>query len=296
MKLKDLKDVMSFRAFRPEPDDAAAPWTRRFVREKTLCLNIGRRRTSWAALDKRGDFVDSSSMEGEIKELAGQLGTEWKGLTDKGWCTVSLNQRFVITLEVNLSRRAGLEEQLRTNPKAVLGAKAERGKKYSLMHNPESNTSVLLSVDEEAINKTMGSLKEAGLQTGRFCVGVYGMLLDVIDQVSEARRVRLASNPNEPFGSVVKIVCNEGSLCVHTQIEDQWTELRSRTDLYTDDMAPVLDIVMPLIQNAGSGANIVFMNDTPGSNFPDLLRERIPGALISEVTAANQLWKLMTDS
>ena len=46
MKLKDLKDVLTFRSFRPEPDDSSAPWRRRFPREKTLLLTISRRRVS----------------------------------------------------------------------------------------------------------------------------------------------------------------------------------------------------------------------------------------------------------
>lgn len=296
MKLKDIKDVLSFRAFRPEPDDSSAPWTRRFTRESTLALNIGRRRVTWSALDKRGEFREAGSMEGDFKDIVAQMGPEWRAMTDNGWCSVSLNQRFVITLEVNLSRRAGLEEQLRTNPKAVLGAKSERGKKYNLLHNPESNTSVLLSVDEEAINKTMSMLKDAGLFAGRVSVGVYGMMLDLIEQVSEARRARAATNPGEPFGSVVMVACNQGSVCVLSQREEQWSELRSRSDLYTDDMTPVLDIIIPLIQNAGPNTNIVFMNDEAGCPLPDLLRERLSGALVSDVTAPGQLWKLLTDS
>ncbi len=296
MKLKDIKDVLSLRAFRPEPDDSTAPWSRRFTRESTLALNIGRRRVSWTALDKRGEFRDSGMLEGDFKEIITQMGPEWRAMTDNGWCAVSLNHRFVITLEVNLSRRAGLEAQLRTNPKAVLGAKSERGKKYSLHHNPESNTSVLLSCDEEAVNKTAAMLKEAGLFTGRVSVGVYGMMLDLIEQVSEARRARAASNPGEPFGSVVMVACNEGSVCVLSQREEQWTELRSRSDLYTDDMTPVFDIILPLIQNAGPNTNVVFMNDEAGCPLPDLLRQRVPGVLVSDVTVPCQLWKLLTDS
>lgn len=296
MKLKDIKDVLSFRAFRPEPDDNTAPWRRRFTRESTLALNIGRRRVSWSALDKRGEFRDAGMLEGDFKDILAQMGSEWRGMTDNGWCSVSLNNRFVITLEVNLSRRAGLEEQLRTNPKSVLGAKAERGKKYSLLHNPESNTSVLLSCDDEAVNKTAAMLKEAGLFAGRICVGVYGMMLDLIEQVSEARRARAISHPGEPFGSVVMVACNEGSVCVLSQREEQWAELRSRTDLYTDDMTPVLDIILPLIQNAGPSANVVFMNDEAGCPLPEILRQRIPGVLMSDVTAPSQLWKLLTDS
>ncbi|HEX2751072.1 MAG TPA: hypothetical protein VHM91_23895 [Verrucomicrobiales bacterium] len=296
MKLKDIKDVLTFRAFRPEADDSTAPWSRRFSRESTLAMNIGRRRVSWSALDKRGEFRDAGSVEGDFKDVVNQMGPEWRTMTDNGWCSVSLNHRFVITLEVNLSRRAGLEQQLRTNPKAVLGAKAERGKRYSLLHNPESNTSILLACEEEAVNKTVAMMKEAGLSTGRLAVGVYGMMLDLIEQVSEARRARAVSNPGEPFGSVVMVACNEGSVCVLSQREEQWTELRSRTDLYTDDMTPVLDIIMPLIQNAGPNTNVVFMNDEAGCQLPELLRQRMPGVLVSDVTAPCQLWKLLTDS
>ena len=155
---------------------------------------------------------------------------------------------------------------------------------------------MLLSCDEEAVNKTVTMLKEAGLNAGRVSVGVYGMMLDLIEQVSDARRARAATNPGDPFGSVVMIACNEGSVCVLSQREEQWTELRSRSDLYTDDMTPVLDIILPLIQNAGPNTNVVFMNDEAGCPLPDLLRQRIPGALISDVTVPCQMWKLLTDS
>ena len=296
MKLKDIKDVLTFRAFRPEQDDSSAPWGKRFVRENTLALNIGRRRVTWAVQDKSGDFREPGSAEGDFKDLVSQNGPEWRAMTDNGWCTVSLNHRFVITLEVNVSRRAGLEEQLKTNPKSVLGAKAERGKKYWLQHNPESTTSVLLACDEEAVNKTVSMLKDNGLFAGRVCVGVYGMLLDLIDQVSEARRARAVSNPGEPFGSVVMVACCQGSVCALSQREEQWMELRSRTDLYTDDQSPVLDIILPLIQNAGPNTNIVYMNDEEGSQLPELIRQRVPGAHVSDVTVSSQLWKLLTDS
>jgi hypothetical protein len=295
MKLKDIKDVLTLRSFRPEPDDSSAPWRKRFPREKTLLLYISRRRVSWIALDRRGEFTDAGSMDGELKEVMANAGPDLKSHTDNGWCAVSLNQRFVITLEVNLSRRAGLEQQLRTNPKAALGAKAERGKRYDLVHNPESNTSLLLACDEDAIVKTEAMLREQGLQAGRISIGIYGMLLDLISQVSEARAARAAANPDEPFGNVVMVACCEGSVVVLSQREETWTELRSRSDLYTDDMTPVLDILMPLLQNAGPSAHVVFMNDEQGSNFAELLQARAPGTQLSEVTVPQQLSKLLTD-
>ncbi len=47
MKLKDIKDVLTFAAFRPEPDDSSASWSKRFPKKRSLLLNIGRETVSW---------------------------------------------------------------------------------------------------------------------------------------------------------------------------------------------------------------------------------------------------------
>ena len=124
MKLKDLKDVLTFAAFLPESDDSTAAWSKRFPGKRTLLLNIGKDSTSWRVMDKKGVIGEAGKMEGPFKEVLTQMGEEWRSLADDGWCAVSLNSRFVISLEINLSRRQGVEEVLRTNPKAALGAKA----------------------------------------------------------------------------------------------------------------------------------------------------------------------------
>ncbi len=295
MKLKDITNVLTFRSFRPEPDDCGAQWTKRFPKEKTLLLNVGRKRVSWISLDRRGEFVEGGAVDGEFKDVLGQMGPEWRAMTDNGWCAVSLNSRLVVSLEVNLSRRQGLTEMLRTNPKAALGAKAERGKRYALTHNPESNTSVLLSCEEDAIVKTEAQLKEVGMNVGRVSCGVYGMMVDLVNQVAEARRARATANPGQPFGSVLMVACCEGSVCALSQREESWLELRSRTDCYADDPAPILDIILPLLQNAGPSTHVIFMSDNVNSGFPQLLQDRVPGVQVSDVTVPHQLWKLLAD-
>ncbi len=295
MKLKDIVSVLNFSAFRPEPDDSSAPWPKRFPKETTLLLTIGRKRVSWIVLDKRGAFGEGGAIDGEFKDVLGQMSPEWRAMTDNGWCAVSLNTRAMLSLEVNLSRRPGLLEMLRTNPKAAIGAKAERGKRYSLTHNPESNTSIMLACDEEAITKTEAALKEAGMKVGRFTCGIYGMLLDLIDQVNEARLSHGKNKAGQPFGTVLLVACCEGSVCVLTQKEEAWIELRSRTDCYAEDMGAVVDIVLPLLQNAGSGTHVIFMGDNVGSPFPGLLQSRVPGLQVSDVTVPLQSWKLIAD-
>jgi hypothetical protein len=295
MKLKDILGVLNYSAFRPEPDDSSAPWSKRFPKEKTLILNIGRKRVSWIRLDKRGEFGEGGSVEGEFKDVLGQMGPEWRAMTDNGWCAVSLNTRAMVSLEVNLSRRPGLLELLRTNAKAAIGAKAEKGKRYALTHNPESNTSILLACDEEAITKTEAMLKEAGMNIGRVTCGLYGMVIDLITQVADARKARAHSHPGQPFGSVLMIACCEGSVCALSQKEEAWMELRSRTDCYTDDMAPVMEIILPLLQNAGPSTHVIFMGDNVNSTFPAMLQNRVPGLQVSDVTVPQQAWKLIAD-
>ncbi|MCB1100306.1 MAG: hypothetical protein R3F19_25240 [Verrucomicrobiales bacterium] len=296
MKLKDLKDVLTFAAFLPEPDDSGAAWNKRFPGKRTLLLNIGKDSTSWRVMDKKGVIGEAGKMEGPFKEILAQMAEEWKTLADDGWCAVSLNSRFVISLEINLSRRQGVEEVLRTNPKAALGAKAERGKRYNLAHNPESNTSMLLACDEDAIVKMEAQFKDADLQIGRVCIGVYAMMIDLIGQIHDARKAQLKEDPDAKIGPVLMVAACEGAVCAMTQREEQWLELRSRSDLYTDtDVSPIIDIIRPLIDNAGQDVHVVFMSDEQGSPFVELMGQQMPNIRVSDVSVPNQLWNIVSD-
>jgi len=296
MKLQDIKNVLNFEAFHPEPDDSTALWVKRFPKKRSLQVSVNRKRMSWRVLEKDGSLGELSTVEGEPKDVLAQMAAEWKEMTDGGWCALSLNHRFVVSLEVNLSRRKGLEDLLRTNPKAALGAKAERGKRYQLNHNPESNTSLLLACEEDAILKLEALFKEHGLAVGRCCVGAFAMLLELVDQVREARRVHLAQNPDAPTGSVLMAALCDGALCALGQQEEQWTKLRSRTDLFTeDDLAPAVDLLMPMIEEAGPETHVLVMNDIARPAFADHLLARSPGLKVSDVTVPHQLGKVMAD-
>lgn len=294
MKLKDIKDILTFAAFRPEPDDSSASWAKRFPKRRSLLLNIGRDAVSWRAVEKNGRLGESGAMDGDFKEIITDMAEEWKSLTDDGWCGVSLNNRFMITLETNLSRKKGAAETIRTNPKAAIGTKAEKGKRYSVSHNPESNTSVLLAVDEDFVTQVEGSMKSAGLNVGRIACGAYAMLIDCIDQVEIARQQFKEESPDQELGKVIMVVCCEGSVCAMTSSDEQWLELRSRTGLYTGtDAEPVMKILTPLIENAGSDAQIIFMGDPTAEPVKELLESTLNGRRFSDVSQPDQLWSLM---
>jgi len=294
MKLKDIKDVITFAAFRPEPDDSSASWAKRFPKRRSLLLNIGRAAVSWRGVDKGGELGEGGSMEGDVKEIINDMAEEWKSLTDEAWCGVSLNNRFMITLETNLSRKKGAAETIRSNPKAALGSKAEKGKRYAVSHNPESNTSVLLALDEDFVSTVEASMKAAGLNIGRIACGPFAMLMDCIDQVDEARRQFKAESPDQALGKVIMVVCCEGSVCAMTTNDDQWLELRSRTGLYTEaDVDPVMKILSPLVDNSGEDAQIIFMGDATATPVRELLESSLSGRRFSDVSQPDQLWSLM---
>ena len=291
---KDIKDVLTFAAFRPEPDDSSASWAKRFPKKRSVLLNISRESVSWRAVEKGGELGESGEMGGDFKEIITDMAEEWKSMADEAWISVSLNNRFMITLETNLSRKKGAVEAIRSNPKAALGTKAEKGKRYSVNHNPESNTSVLLSVDEDFVTQIETSMKAVGLNIGRIACGPYAMLMDCIDQVDEARRQFKEESPDQALGKVVMIVCCEGSVCAMTTNDDQWLELRSRTSLYTaEDVEPVIKIVTPLLENAGRDAQIIFMGDSTAEPVKAMLEAQLNGRRFSDVSQPDQLWSLM---
>ena len=68
--LDDIKGVLSFAAFRPDPDDADISWAKRFNARRSLLLNVSRTHTTWRSINKRGKFQEGGSQEGDFAEVA----------------------------------------------------------------------------------------------------------------------------------------------------------------------------------------------------------------------------------
>lgn len=292
MKLSDIKDVLTFAAFRPEPDDPAAPWTRRFPRRRTLLLNVGKNRTSWRGLDRSGRLFDGGTHRGDFKEVAASLAADWRRLTDDGWCAVSLNSRYVISLEGNLPRREGIEDIMRANPRAALGSKYERNKRYALTNNPEHGTSIVLACDEEVIKKVEAAMAEAQLKVGRIACGPYLMLRRAIEHANHSDK----AEPHAPEPHFLYVITCEGSICVLTQRGNAWSELRSRADFYDEDPSPVLELLTGSRRSGdGAPAEVLFASDQPGSPIVDRLREHWPESKVTDLTQPDHLWAQLAD-
>lgn len=282
----DLKSILNFSAFRPEPDDSSAPWKKRFPAEKTVFFGLGRAMLSWRGIDRSGKPGELESVRAEPKEILAQTSDHIKPLAEQGWCAVSLNTRYVISLETNLSRRAGSEEMLKSNPRGVLGGRYERGKRYALTHNPETNSSILLTFDEDQTRKTESMFSEAGFRVGRICCGAYVLLKHALAQTNTEKG---SEKPVNTF----YIVCCEGAVCALVQDQDRWLELRSRTDVYEEDLTPITDLLAPFHSRLSPEIGITLVCDEPMEELPDRLAKVFPGRTVSDLSQPALLASLM---
>lgn len=289
MKLQDVKDVLTFTAFRPDPDDTTSPMHKRMLGKRYLLLNIGRDKISWRGVGRKGEFEDTGSVEGELKEVVPQMAEDWRALTDNGWVAVSINNRFVISLENNLSRRAGYEKMIRTNPKAVLGAKCDRSKRYSLFHNAETSASILLACDDSLVKSAEDTLKSVGLKPARIGCGIFGMASNYLHQINN-------SADKEKMQNMILLVCCEGSVLVLRQKQGQWTELRARSAVYQDDIAPVAQLTSPFFQDLDPGTPVVFINDRQETPFAQRMLDGLKNFTLINATEPDHLWTVIGKS
>lgn len=286
MSSLDIKSILNFTAFRPEPDDPLFPWRKRFSTEKTVFIGIGRTEVTWRPISQAGEPSPAETVEGETKECLTHLADNITSSAEHGWCAVSLNTRYVISLETNLSRRAGGEDMLKSNPRAILGGKFEKGKKYALTHNPETNSSILLSFDEDYLKKIETIFKETGLKIGRLCCGTYILLRHALSTVNTARG---SENPTSTF----LIVCCEGAVCALVQDQDRWLELRSRTDVYEQDAQPIAELLAPFQTRLNPEMGISVFCDEPLPDIQESLAAVFPGRKITDYSEPGLLARLM---
>lgn len=285
MLLDEIKSVLSFAAFNPEADDASVSWSKRFEGRKTLLLNVGRNQTSWRGLNKKGRFEDGGVMEGEFADIAPQRADEWRQMADGGWCVVSVNNRFIMSLENNMMRGENCVNLLRTNPRAVLGPKFDRGKRYAICHHPESSGSMLLACEESMVKVTEDVLKTVGIRPGRVCCGLFALTEYAVHHLYVAQR-------GVPQNMVLISAC-EGSIAVLVQQDGVWKELRCRSGLGPDAVETCLQIISPLIQKLPQGSPVFFISDGQDAKFRTELFVHLERIGASDLTQEDLLWRII---
>ena len=285
MELKDIKDVLTFAAFRPEPDNPKFSWQQRFPKRKSVIINISRGKVSWALLNKRGAIESTSEAEGEFVEVAGQMGEYWSDHTEDGWIGVSLNNRFIVSLEHNLPRKKGWEEELRQNPKGILGTKHDRTKRYALHHNPETSASLMMACDESLIKSVEESMRTYSLRPARICCGLFAMTAKLMN--------RIDSDTTLKNQDLIVVTWLDNSLCVIRQKGGQWQDLRCRSGLAPKDENSVAQILRPFLDSAQPNTHVILMEDRMKGDFSQNYLPMIQNLHVTDVTEDNCLWKIL---
>lgn len=286
MTLKDIRDVLTFAAFRPEPDNPDSPWQERFHGKRALLLNLSRNHVSWVAKDKRGRVSDAGDLPGEFSDVADEAASRWRDLTDDGWVAVSINHRFVISLEQNLSRKAGWREAIRTNPKVVLGSLYDRSKRYALHHNPDTNSSLLLSADDAMIKAVEGVLRAKGLRPARVACGLFALTVNALHS--------LARDPELGAGDSLLVTWVEGSICTVIHSRGVWSDLRCRSGLNPEDHEGALSMMRPYFEAREKPARVVLAADEPHGSFADRLSRQFEALHFTELTRPHELWETLS--
>jgi hypothetical protein len=287
MLLDEIKSVLTFAAFKPEADDANVPWSKRFEGRKTLLINVSRNQTSWRGVNKKGRLDDGGVMDGEFADIAPQRADEWRMLADGGWCVVSVNNRFIVSLENNMMRGENCTNLMRTNPRAVLGPKYDRGKRYAIIHHPETTASMLLACEESMVKVTEDVLKTIGLRPGRVACGLFALMEHAVHELYVNQR---SSTP----GNMALVVACEGSIAVLVQQDGQWKELRCRSGLGPDAVETSLQIITPLVQKLPQGSPVHFISDGQDLKFRTDIMGHLEKLGARDITEDDLLWRILS--
>lgn len=286
MLLDEIKSVLSFSAFRPDADDPDVPWAKRFEGRKTLLLNVSRTQTSWRCLNRKGKLEEGGLQDGEFADIAPQRAEEWRAMSDAGWCLISINHRFIISLESNLMRGENCVSLLRSNPRAVLGPKYDRGKRYAVCHHPDTTASLMMACEESMVKVTEDVLKTIGMRPARVCCGLFAMTENALVQIHDEKK---GGNPAE----FVLVVANEGSLSVIAQQEGTWSEVRCRSGLGQEAVETSVQIIGPLVSKIASGTPVYFVTDGQDPKYRDEMMMHLEKLGAEDLTQEDYLWDLL---
>ncbi|NRB75692.1 MAG: hypothetical protein HRU46_15125 [Verrucomicrobiales bacterium] len=285
MEIKDIKDVLSFAAFRPEADNPRFAWPARFPKKKSTLINISRGQVSWCSINKKGKTDDIGVADGEFSDVAAQMGGHWASLTEDGWLGISVNNRFLISLEHNLSRKKGWDEELRQNPKSILGTKHDRSKRYALHHNPETSASLMMACDDSMIKSIEETMRTHNLKPARICVGLFAMTARLLNQIHTDNSLKSQD--------LIVLTWLDNSLCVIRQKNGQWQDLRCRSGLAPGGESTVSQMLRPFLDAAAPTTRVLLMEDKKQGEFTRSYLPILGGLHVTDVTDENNLWNIL---
>jgi len=285
MDLKDIKEVLTFAAFRPEPDNPKFAWPQRFPKRKSVIVNVNRDSCNWVFLNRKGDVDNVGEADGQFMDVAAQMADQWQASSEDGWIGVSVNNRFIISLEHNISRKSGWADELRQNPKSILGTKYDRSKRYAIHHNHETSASLMMACDDSMIKTIEEVMRSHNLRAARVCSGLFAMTANFLN--------RVAADNSLKSQDLILVTWLEGSLCILRQKNGQWQDLRCRSGLPPQDEMTVTQMISPFVEAADSSTRVVLMEDKKNGGFSQKYLPLFSNLHVTDATDDYNLWNIL---
>jgi len=162
--LQHIMDLLTLKAFRPDPFDMTVSIAKRFHKEAILGIIIYPGSVKFAKI-KFGNHTTVTPIgimtrkHGDDTELIQFINAAQKESSCR-YAVVGYNYGFNALKSFNIKRTDNLWSQLKDTPSIVLGDDFEVGHQYSLEHHPNRDVSIVISYDNyyaEQIEQLMGN-------------------------------------------------------------------------------------------------------------------------------------------
>ena len=252
---------------------------------KSVIVNVNRDSCNWAFINRKGGIDNIGEADGQFMDVAAQMADQWRLSSEDGWIGISVNNRFIISLEHNLSRKSGWADELRQNPKSILGTKYDRAKRYAIHHNPETSASLMMACDDSMIKTIEEVMRSHNLRPARVCSGLFAMTGNFLN--------RVAADNSLKSQDLILVTWLEGSLCILRQKNGQWQDLRCRSGLPPQDEMTVTQMINPFVEAADSSTRVVLMEDRKNGGFSQKYLPLFANLHVTDATDEYNLWNIL---
>jgi hypothetical protein len=221
---KQIVNLLTLRAFRPDAYDMSAPIRLRFARQKLLgiviypnCVKLAKYHFgSSVHVEMIATINREGPADNELVRILGNIAKENPGMQ----AIVAYNHGFNAVKSFTVKRGDTLWSMLKENPQRVLGDDFEAGHSYSVVMHPTRESTIVFSYEQTMITGIERVLEQSGIQCVRLqhTIGsLFSYLVDMYKGVIPCNTLILSGN------SVLYLE-------VDIKADHEWVMLRNRTE------------------------------------------------------------------
>lgn len=174
-----LKRFFTFRAFTPDPQNPNIPLLKRLGKEKIALMSIGPCGLKMGSFTKNGGIQDIEVFPMRLQDDTQDIPivSALVKKTDCGLVALTTGWKFGLAVETNkFKNEVELNIELGSTPANVLGQKFQPDKRYMGLITPDEKQSVIMDVEEDAIQNIEDMLATYNIKVIRAQVGLASML------------------------------------------------------------------------------------------------------------------------